>query len=382
MALLRSKRGRLWAAALGLALMLAALAQTPQCKAAARAAAFVPQVLPAIPVKPAEWLSDAPTRSRVEFPLPDGSMGQADLYMPAGGGRHSAVLLFLGVNPAGRDDERVVNLANSLARLGVASMAPWSERLTRRSVSPGEVDGLVAAFQYLRGLDRVDPDSVGMAGFCVGASLLLVAAQDERISGDVAAVNSFGGYYDAKDLMAAALSGRRFYGGEVMGWQPDPLSVNVTRTHLLEAIADGEMRERVAAAADGGGELPPGTPPDARAVYGLLRGPDLDEARRLLDALPPDAQERLRRISPIGGMANLKAPLLIMHDRNDSLVPSEESRRLVDAALAHNPDAAVHYTEFAFFDHVDPTRPVGKATFVRESFKLMAHMYRIMRALP
>ena len=67
-----------------------------------------------------------------------------------------------------------------------------------------------------------------------------------------------------------------------------------------------------------------------------------------------------------------------MHDREDKLVPSEESRRLVDALT---PRGDVYYTEFSFFDHLDPTRPVGRLEFVREGTKLIAHMYRVMREL-
>ena len=114
-------------------------------------------------------------------------------------------------------------------------------------------------------------------------------------------------------------------------------------------------------------------------MYELLNAPDVETALRLMDALPPDARDTLRRISPSSGIDRLRAKLLVMHDREDSLVPSEESRRLVDALP---PDAGVYYTEFSFFDHVDPSRPVGRIEFVREGAKLFLHMYRIMRELP
>ena len=121
------------------------------------------------------------------------------------------MLFFLGVNPAGKNDERVVNVASAMARTGTAVMIPWSERMTQRRVDPQEVDDLVVAFQHLQGQEAVDPDKVGMAGFCVGASMLLVAAQDERIRDQVKVVNSFGGYYDAKDLIASVAAEERFY---------------------------------------------------------------------------------------------------------------------------------------------------------------------------
>ena len=218
------------------------MAQTPQVRATARALGFVPQVLPNVPVKPAEWFTDAPERREITYPLSDGNFGTADLYIPAGDGERSAVMFFLGVNPAGKNDERVVNLGYALARSGIVAMIPWSERMSQRRVHPQEVDDLVRGYEHLRGLEMVDGDRVGMAGFCVGASMVMLAAQDERIRDDVIVVNSFGGYYDAKDLIASVIAERRFYDGDRRVWTPDKLGVSVARTHLLESVEDADER--------------------------------------------------------------------------------------------------------------------------------------------
>jgi hypothetical protein len=70
--------------------------------------------------------------------------------------------------------------------------------------------------------------------------------------------------------------------------------------------------------------------------------------------------------------------VFIMHDRQDSLVPSDESRRLADAL---DPEQISRYTAFAFFQHLDPTRPVGKLTFIMEAAKLYWHLYGVFREL-
>lgn len=370
------------AVALGLAAV--ALVATPQGRAAARAVGFVAQVLPAVPVKPATWFADAPTRQDIRYPLSgDRGGGVADLYLPAGEGKRSGMLLFLGVNPAGRDDERVVNLAEALARSGVVVMVPWSEAMTQKRVEAGEVDNLVRAFEYLAAHEAVEGDRLGMAGFCVGASFALAAAQDERINERVSVFNSFGGYYDARDLMASVIARQRFYEDDVRAWQPADLSVEVVRRHMIDTLPDEDERQllwqALAAGSDAPAGLPDGLSAEAQAVYALLTAPDLQTARRLLDRLPPAALDTLRRISPSASIGRLRAKLLVMHDREDRLVPSEESHRLVEAA----PDGiGVHYTEFSFFNHLDPTRPVGRVEFAREAGKLFLHIYRIMRELP
>ena len=368
------------ALAVMIALIAAALAITPQGRAAARAIGFVAQVLPAVPVKPATWFADAPTRQDIRYPLSDGrDDGVADLYLPSGEGKRSAMLLFLGVNPAGRDDERVVNLAEALARSGVVVMVPWSDAMTQKRVEAAEVDNLVRAFEYLAEHDAVDGERLGMAGFCVGASFALAAAQDERVNERVSVFNSFGGYYDARDLMAAVIARQRFYEDDVRAWRPADLSVEVVRRHLIDTLPDDDERQLLWQALAAGSDAPASLSGEAQAVYELLTAPDLETARRLLDGLPPDALDTLRRISPSANIGGLRAKLLVMHDREDRLVPSEESRRLVDAAPAVTD---VHYTEFSFFNHLDPTRPVGRIEFAREAGKLFLHIYRIMRELP
>ena len=347
----------------------------PQVRTTARSIGFVAQVLPAIPVKPAEWFTGSPERIEVTYPLDDGSTGIADLYVPAGGGRHSALLFFLGVNPAGKDDERVVNLGNAVARTGIVVMIPWSERMAKRQITAQEVDDLIRGFRHLRSLEVVDSEKVGMAGFCVGASLMLVAAQDERIRDEVKIVNSFAGYYEARDLIASVAAERRFYDGVSGPWQPDRLSIEVVRTHLLDSIDDTVERETVALALEDGTALPEGVSSDARIVFDILHASDLEEAQALISKLPQDSLDTLHRISPSTNIENLRAKLLVMHDRQDGLVPSEESRRLADALL---PRGDVHYTEFSFFEHLDPSARVSYPELAREAAKLFGHIYRIM----
>ena len=363
-----------WLVVLGVA-----LAATPQVRTASHTLLLVPQLLPAIPVKPQQWFAGEPTRRPVVYASGD-SEENADLYVPAGGGRHGAVLLFLGVNPAGKDDERVVNLANGLARAGLVVMIPWSDRMTQKRVHVEEVENLVAAFRHMQTLKEDDPNRLGMGGFCVGASLAAVAAQDDRIRDEVQFVNFFGGYYDARDLVKSVVTESRFYGDDSEAWEPNRLSVEVVTSHLVEAVPDPDERALLSARFEGGstdavvdGEA---LSPEARVVWALLSGPTLDEAEGLLAQLPERTLAHLAAISPSEGIDRLSARTLIMHDRQDELVPSEESRRMAEAMRA---GGDVYYTEFSFFRHVDPTRSASPAVFAREAFKLYLHLYNVLR---
>ena len=372
------KRAVLVLAVLGVLLTILAVA-TPQGRTAAKTGGFVFQVLPDIPVKPLEWFTADPIEEEVFYPQGQGE-GVADLYRPRGTGKRAAVLLFLGVNPAGRDDERVINLAEGLARSGMVVMVPWSETMTQYRIDPSEVDNLVHAFQYLRGVEYVDPERVGMGGFCVGASLSTVAAQDPRIREDVAFINFFGGYFDLRDLLKAIVSRTRFGEDGQEPWEPSSQTRRTFRNHLIESVeerVDRELLTRIFAdGVEPSSEGVENLSPVGGTVYRLLRGVSLEEAGALLDQLPEEFQENIRSISPSENLGDLKAKMLIMHDAEDNNVPSEESRRL-RAALKERGDA--RYTEFVFFQHMDPARAVNPLTWTRDVSKLFLHLYNIIR---
>ena len=357
-------------------------AATSQGHTALKTALFLPQVISAVPVKPQTWVTRDPARREVQFPIATG-LGTADLYTPAGDEIHSAVLLFLGVNPAGRNDPRVVGLAEGLARAGVIVMIPWSDQMTKKRVSAGEIDDLVRAYQFLLTLDRVDPQRTGVGGFCVGASFVTVASTDVRIRDDVRFVNFFGGYFDAKDLVASVTSGTRFSGDVVEPWSPARLSWEVVAAHLIDGVSSPEevsLLRRVFIDRDSvldGNEVR-SLSTEGQTVHRLLSGVDLAEARTLVSSLPSSSIAALEMISPSSRLDELSARVLIMHDREDSLVPSEESRRLA-RALAER--GGVYHTEFSLFDHLDPTRPLSPHEYVRELSKFYMHMYNVLREL-
>jgi dipeptidyl aminopeptidase/acylaminoacyl peptidase len=92
--------------------------------------------------------------------------------------------------------------------------------------------------------------------------------------------------------------------------------------------------------------------------------------------LPDSTLASLKALSPRTRIGDLRARILIMHDREDDLVPSEESRRLADA-LAGSQNA--YHTEFSLFQHVDPTRTVSPPVYAKEVLKLFLHMYNVLR---
>ena len=355
------------------------LAFTPQGRAGFHTALFVLQILEA-PVKPQPWFTKEPVRLEVTYPQADG-IGVADIYRIPDDKERAAVLLFLGANAAGRDDEDVVNLGNALARAGFVAMFHWSPTMALQfNIDPSEVENLVWAFQYLRSREFVDRDRVGIGGFCVGASFALVAAADARIRDDVSFINAFGPYYDAQDLLLQVASRSHLYQGEREPWNPDSLTLRVLANELIESLADPGEREVMHRLYVERQNVPQselgGLSGSALRVRRLLDGTTPEEAQVLYGELPAEFRENMRRISPSTYVGDLKARVMILHDRDDRLVPAAESRRLADA-LEQRGD--FRYTEVLAFEHVRPTSGGGLWELAKEGLKLYRHMYGFLR---
>ncbi len=342
---------------------------------------FIPEILPGIEFHAQELFIDDPIREKINFPKKVG-WGKADLYIPRKGDKHSAVLLFLGVNPAGRDDPRVVQLAKGLSRTGAIVMIPWSERMTSDKINAEEIDDLVRAFQYLMDLEHVDRNKIGMGGFCVGASLTTVAAQDSRIRDHVKFLNFFGGYFDAIDLVKSVVTETRFYSGVYHEWRPNELAVKIVRGHLIETIPNIRERELFTTvflkSLDSNYIDYESLSEHGKIVYELMSNPSINEIDEIIDRLPEKSLTYLEQISPVTNIDKLKARVLIMHDGQDNMVPSEESRRFRDMITS---DRSPYYTEFSMFDHMDPTVKLTPLQYVKEGLKLYLHLYHVIEEL-
>lgn len=369
----------LTAAAVLLAAMVLFLAFAPQGQTVVKTALFVTQVVPALPS--ITWLQSGPVHERTEIETPEG-VRSVDIYRPEGEGPYAGTVVFLGVAPAGADDPRVINLGQALARANMATLIYWSPEKAQKEIHAPDIHNLVTAFKYLRSRDYVDAERVGIAGFSVGGSFALMAAAQEEIRGEVDYVNAFGAYYDLKDVIAAIGSRTRARLDEAgrderMPWAVNSLTLEVATKLLLESLPSHSEAEQIREAlAEGRGLGQHELSQAGYAVYRILAGGSFAEIEPLVGDLPDGLLDRVERVSPKNYVDDVGAPVLLMHDRADDLIPPEESRKL-NAALVNVVD--VKYTEFSLFSHVDPSRSLGAIDQARELNKLLWHVYAILR---
>ena len=360
------------------ALLTLFIALTPQGKAGFHTVLFLTQVLDT-PVKPQAWFTDEPLRQEVRYPSPEGT-SIAQVYRIPDGEPRASVVLALGVYDQGFDGHEVVNLGYALARAGYVVMYHWSPSMgLRYRIEPDELGNLVSAFVYLDGQDYSDSERVGIGGFCVGASFALIAASDDRIRHRVHFVNALGPYFDAELFLLQAASRSVEHGGLRKQWEPENLTIRVLANELIDTLEDSRDTKILSAAYDR--DKPSrylekeGLSYQGIKVAELVEGVEPAYASELVSSLPKSFREDLARISPSAHISGVQARILVMHDRDDRLVPAEESRRLVEATRGR---LNVRHTELLAFDHVVPTGG-GILTIIRQAATLYRHMYEIIR---
>jgi hypothetical protein len=113
-------------------------------------------------------------------------------------------------------------------------------------------------------------------------------------------------------------------------------------------------------------------------AYELLTSEDLEEARTLVEQLPPASLGRLRGISPAGKLDALEAEVFIIHDRGDKFIAYVESRRLRDMLEGRDD---IHFTEVSLFEHVEPRLGRGGDIIVIDGARLYFRMYQLLKEL-
>lgn len=346
-------------------------------RAAAKTAVCLLKVFPMLPSRPLDWVTPRPVVERIQYPTSHGP-AEGELYRPATAGPHPGVVVCLGVVPFGVDHPQVPRLGEALARSSFAALLYWSPAMRDFRLDPADVEDIASAYETLLARPEIDPARSGLLGTCVGGAFALMAAASPRIRNRVGFVWAYAPYSSMWTLARDIASASRCRDGVREPWAVDPLTRKVY-VHSVTALLEPDEAARLRAAfADSHGRLDgQDLSEDGRAVLPLLSALATDEAERALRRLPASLRDRLSGMSPATYLAGIRASqIVLMHDRDDMVIPVGESRRLRDMLRARG----VRYTEFTVFRHLDPTK--GKPSppaLTRELVRLTRAIYPLFR---
>ncbi len=234
------------------------------------------------------------TRPPVERPRALSGV-DADAFTPRTVSSPTPLVLVHGVTAEGKDDPRARRAARLLARAGFDVTLPTIPGLTRGRLRPDDAAPVIAA------LAAVEQPAVVVA-VSVGSGPALLAAAEPRVRDRVSLVLTLGGYASASELVRFYLTGEYRYGPTAGQRRHDPELVRAFVAANADLLDDA-----------------------TRPLLGAIDGARADA---ILAAMSPSVRDLLETLSPVRVAREVPAPLVLVHGRDDAVVPYTESLRL------------------------------------------------------
>lgn len=278
------------------------------------------------------------------------------VYEPRGQGPWPTLVFVNGATPDGRRNPQVRRLATGLARTGHAVLVPDLPGLAAGELSEDSARSTVDVARAAADRASARDAQVGLVGVSVGASLALLAAEDEDLRERLTVVAGVAPYADLRTVLRVATTGTYDDRGTVRRFEAEPFVRLVMARSLVTALPRGPDRTTlegaIATVAAGGDPLSDPAAlltlgPDARALGALLLNRDPGRFDALYAALPARVRERVEDLSPLRDARRIQAPVELVSPPRDKYFPLSEARAL-ERAL---PNANLTVTKT--LDHAD-----------------------------
>jgi dienelactone hydrolase len=369
---------------LALLLVGALLSLVPTGRAALRGTLLVPAVLLPNKTTPLTISGSGVRHTTMVVSARSGPV-YLDIYEPDDDapplpGAREGVVVIPGIGDE-RKDSQLINLSMSLAREGIVVMDLTTPALIGKRLDPDDVDAVVQAFLALAHHPSVGVGRAGILGISGGGDLGVLAAADPRIRDQLGFMMLFGGYYDATSLLRDF--GRRALDvdGTLEPWTPNPVPVEALARTIAPTLSASEGKLLIGALKEGGKPLTAAQiaalSPGARAAYHLLHGDDPTHVDANIAALSPAMRRDLVTLSPSAVLDDIRAPIYLLHDRNDTYVPFTESRAFAAALVkANHPH---DFVELNIFAHVEVKYGQGIGPLVGDGARLFGILTELLQ---
>ncbi len=322
-------------------------------------------------------LQDGSSAARTPIAYPGTSAPRvADIYRPET--TRAALVLVPGAAERARRDPRLVGFAEALRRRGFLVLVPALAGADPLQVSAADAEAIADAVRHLTGSAGFDQVGLAALSYAVGPTIL--AALEPDVAPGVGFIVAIGGYHDIVAAIAFVTTGA-FREEPGAPWRRQAVNARAKWLFLRANAARidepedarllGEIAQRRLARPDADtGALAARLGPQGRAVHRLLVNQDPERVPALVAALPQRLRGEIAALDLASrDLARLHADLILIHGRNDPLVPYTESVDLARAA-----DGAKAYVYLLNgLDHVD-LRGLGPSDIVA----LLGAAYRVL----
>ena len=304
----------------------------------------------------------------------------ATLLQPAHGSSWHAVLLLPGTADQGRDNPRVMKLAKAIARAGYLVGVPDLPGMADGEIVPASVQATIDAAVGLSERGDASGGQVALVGAWSGASVALLAAEDQLLAPRVSVVAAVAPWAAMPDALRLATTGFVLDGGQLKAYSADPKLALVTAKSLAASLPASTDRSQLLQLLQGVSPTDPdplkvvrglalgGMTPAAAAVVSLLGNTHAPSFDGFYAALPESLHAEIEKLSPLVGASQLEGRVEIAVAGNDRYAPVTESQAL-ERASPH-----VHVTVTGGVRNGLPAPGIGDA------FSTDAWLVRVLKA--
>ena len=305
-----------------------------------------------------------PSRTPVHYTI-EGRSGSADLYLPGEGMPEAGIVLIPGAVPEGKDDKRLVKFAEGMARLQFAVLTPELSDYRELEIRTRQVTQVADAFRYLVNRQDLSPGGrAGIGAFSFAAGPAILAALEEDLRERVRYIFAVGAYHDLRRTIRYFTTGYFEADGKARYVEPSDYARVVFAYTALDHVSDLDDRATLKAmldakvenaSADVSGPAS-GLGAEGQSVYGLLTNTDPDAASELIDRLPPETRTLIDALTLADkALGGLPARLILVHGKNDPLIPYSETIALSRAVAPSDPrvfliERLLAHVDLAFTD--------------------------------
>ena len=331
--------------------------------------------------EPSSLKDRTPTPERVPVAYRvDGRAYDGDLYLP-GDRTEGAIVLVPGVSRAGKDDRRLVAFANTLARARFAVLVPDMQGLKALKVRATDVREIAHAIAYFADSSAAaGHDRIGLVAVSYAVGPAILAALEPDVRDRMGFVVGIGGYWDLEAVVTYFTTGH-YRERPDRPWrraQPNAYGKWVfvlSNVEQLESAADRAILDRMARLKfddpDAGiAKLAARLGPEGRSVYALLDNTDPERVPALLAALPAGIKAEFAALNLKGrDFSRLSARLILIHGRDDTIIPYTESVAL--AAALPKEQAELYLVDSLAHVDLGPTGLIDTFTLWRAVYRLL-----------
>ncbi|MDP6578369.1 MAG: hypothetical protein QF771_04340 [Candidatus Marinimicrobia bacterium] len=246
-----------------------------------------------------------------------------------------ALILYPGITPAAEEHEAVNVLARATALAGIRTFLPRIPAMKEVLVREESIEHMINVYETVEIREDIDIERIACVGMSFGGSLFVKACLDERLKNRPASVISYGSYFDFKEALQFAITGRCSDGKNEYVFEPhnwgrivffhnyleyldNPCNPENIRAYLLDQVAnDGEN----------GDELYAAFPEEDRILIDKIVSDQSKEAVEMVQQVMDKIENILLPLSPIQFLDEIDFPLYLMHGASDTMIPFTETVR-------------------------------------------------------